>query len=452
MVCEARAIPCNVLYTKRQIRTIYASFQVRRPLGLKNLVATSASGTSGRTEAEMHGHEEEALKYFIKRLEGKGWDNARETLQGDERMASVWKAMASIYGHGVLETKLLDSPWLTEAVQRSRIGTHDAASSSSEVGHVLLKMENEQVTGSFKARGATFKVLHLSGEERRKGLVISSTGNHALAVMNALKSVLKSNPGETIPLDVYLPQTTHSRKLAKIERLGEGLGAKIHLIGEDCVEAEQLARQKSIEEGKTYISPYNDNDVIAGQGTIALEILMQRSPDELDCVFVPVGGGGLISGIAHVMKTIAPHVKVIGCQAENSDVMRQSVIANKVVCIPWIETLAEGAAGGIEVDSITLDDCSNFVDHWVTVSEAEIASAMVGIHGHHSTQIEGAAAVTIASMIKMAPALVGKNAVGIICGGNVSSESLDVAYDIVRGVKDEKVRPPERFEGKASAF
>eukprot|EP00889_Picochlorum_renovo_P002927 jgi/Picre1/29957/NNA_005334.t2 len=249
--------------------------------------------------------------------------------------------MESIYGLGIIETALMPSPWLQEAVARA--GSDDVGART----RVFLKMENTQKTGSFKARGAAFKVLSLTPEERKNGVVISSTGNHALAVLNAIKEIRKMT-GEHIPVEMYLPETISSRKLSKIEREAEACGGHITLLGQDCVESEIAARRAAEEAGKVYISPYNDVDVVAGQGTIAIEILM--ATDKLDVVFVPVGGGGLISGVASALKA----------------------------------------------------------------------------------QIEGAAAVTIASIIKMAPSLAGKHVVAVICGGNVGGDMLDVPTNCQR--------------------
>eukprot|EP00890_Picochlorum_soloecismus_P005471 jgi/Picsp_1/5925/NSC_03282-R1_threonine ammonia- catabolic len=406
----------------------------------------------------------EAIKYFVKRLESRGWDRAREwvpeslgreAMEGADsgRMQDVWRAMDVVYGLGVRETPLLKSPWLQEAVPRgvSRSGEHSKVAGET-AGSVLLKMESEQVTGSFKARGAAFKIMSLSQKEKEHGVLVSSTGNHALAVLHAV-AALKKAAGEQVALEMYLPETIASRKLSKIEREASKCGACVHLVGKDCVEAEVAAREAAERTGRVYISPYNDTTVIAGQGTIAMEILMERSPGEIDAVFVPVGGGGLIAGIGTVLKAISPGVKVFGCQPEKSDAMRRSIEAGAVVSIPWHETLSEGTAGGLEDHAVTLEECKAVVDHWVTVSEEEIAAAMVGVHGHHATQIEGAAAVGVAGLMKCAPQVAGKHSIVIICGGNVSSETLDKAYDIVRGgysgKPDESDGP---LRGEAASF
>lgn len=386
---------------------------------------------------------EETGKFFLKRLESRGWEDVREQLLStkEEQFEEVWKAMNVVYGLGILETPLKPSPWLRDTVSRQ-----------IQDGSVRLKLENLQVTGSFKSRGAAYKISSLTENEWQRGLVTSSTGNHALAVLHACDSIGRA--GQSVNIEIYLPRTTAPRKLSKIQRMAEKCNGKIILHGEDCIEAERKARQIAEARGQIYISPYNDLGVIAGQGTIGIEILMESSAEDLDYVFVPVGGGGLISGIASVLKAFHPKVKIIGCQPEASDVMRRSIEEGSVVSLPWCDTLSEGTAGGIEMDSITLDKCSNLVDDWVTVTEDEIAAAMVGMHGHHGVQIEGASAVAVAALVKYAPVVKGKHSVVIICGGNVSSESLDKAYDKVRGTFLEKkdVNSRNMKKGEAAAF
>ena len=404
---------------------------------------------SSLSDTAVNGKEEEVKKYFVKRLEAKGWGDSVRQSQQDADIGLVWDAMARVYGLGIVETKLMPCPWLVEAIDMFEEFEQQKATK------VWLKMENSQVTGSFKARGAAYKVRKLLEEGQLKnGIVISSTGNHAMAVLHACCALSHSSGGH-VPLEMYVPETINTRKLSKIERMAKECGAKIVLHGDDCVEAERLARSVAERKGSVYISPYNDIDVISGQGTIAMEILMERSPDELDAIFVPVGGGGLISGIARVIKTLAPHVRVIGCQPELSDVMRQSVDEGAIVSIPWMKTLAEGVSGGIEEGAITLGPCMNLVDDWVSVSEEQIAHAMVSMHGHHGQQIEGAAAVALASILKMGPELMGKRVVAIVCGGNVAGADLDAAYDIVRGLGRGDVSIQQHFRdigGKASAF
>lgn len=428
----------------------------REPMSTTTVMSKSQSDTN---------QAEEAIRYFVKRMEGKGWGDAVRKSVHDGDFSRFWNAMAGIYGLGVVETKLLACPWLVEAIdmfeKKSPVGEvspHGRGDTRQQATRVWLKMENSQVTGSFKARGAAYKVLKLLSEDGVRHIVVSSTGNHAVAVMHACLALAQSSQESAhVSLDIYVPETIHSRKLAKMEKMAKECNANIVLHGEDCVDAERLARHVAEQTGATYISPYNDLDVISGQGTIAMEILMEKSPEEVDAIFVPVGGGGLISGIAQVMKALAPRVKIVGCQPERSDVMRQSVDEGKIVTIPWLKTLAEGISGGIEDDAVTLSACRDLVDEWVTVTEEEIAAAMVGMHGHHGQQIEGAAAVAIASIMKSKESLMGKHVIGIVCGGNVDAADLDTAYDIVRGIRtgggeELQKRTVRGGEGKASAF
>ena len=286
------------------------------------------------------------------------------------------------------------------------------------------------MTGSFKARGAAHKLLSLTPEQLQKGIITCSTGNHASAVLHAVTALQKASSGRTVDLDVYIPSTVTPQKVAKLESAAEKCGARIIVVGQDCVEAEIAARAAATAAGKTYISPYNDYAVAGGQGTLAVELLFSLPPTKLDVVFVPVGGGGLIAGVAALLKhMVGPSVTIIGCQPERSDVMR-SVEAGSVVELPWEETLSDATAGGIEEDSLTLAACTEFVDEWVTVTETEIASALVKAHGE-GLVIEGSAGVAVASYLKLAERMKGKDAVVVVCGGNVAVDVLDKAYEIV---------------------
>ena len=406
----------------------------------------------------------EVLSYFVRRMERAGWDSAaiREsivsTAAGD--VTDVWMAMRRVYGLGVKETALMESPWLENALENGMedwtgsmtiesIGSLDERDLSGgtlrkqHAPRVFLKMESTQPTGAFKVRGACNALAKRLTEAPGTRFTISSTGNHALACVHALKAIAAAGNGEAgapdeSMLDIYLPGSVSKRKLAKIERqaalVGPGAVNVFVLDGvADCVEAEMHARREAEAAGRYYVSPYNDDAVIAGQGTLAMELLMELGPSQLDYVFVPVGGGGLISGIARVLKALAPHVRIVGCQAAACPVMARSVDEGSIVeCVDWNETLAEGLAGGIESDSRTFEACKTLVDAWVTVSEKEIAEAMVGMHGHHGAQIEGAAAVTLAAIVKMGSQMRDKTVVGVVCGGNLDSRDLERAYDLVR--------------------
>lgn len=433
----------------------------------------------------LHG-EEEVLNYFVRRLEGRGWDSQtiRESVvsTAPNNITDVWQAMRQIYGLGVKETGLMESPWLenvifsgvwddwTSSTLIESVGSLDERDLSGgtlrrqHAPRVWLKMENTQPTGSFKVRGACNAMLAARKKALAEGnaeprFTISSTGNHALACIHALGAMKRQHSDaqgddQESMLDVYLPSSVSRRKLAKIEHLASQVGCKMSIFVldgvEDCVEAEIRARQEAEAAGRVYISPYNDEAVIAGQGTISLELLMELPPEHLDMVFVPVGGGGLISGVARVLKTLAPHVHIVGCQAAACAVMAASVDEGSIVrCTEWNSTLAEGLAGSIESDSCTFEACKTYVDSWVTVSEKEIAEALVGMHGHHGQPVEGSAAVALAAIVKMGASLRDKGVVGVVCGGNLDSKDLDRAYDIVRG-RDSR---DEDFGGsRASAF
>ena len=200
------------------------------------------------------------------------------------------------------------------------------------------------------------------------------------------------------------------------------MGAEVRYFGQDCVEAESHARQYASENQMTYISPYNDLQVAAGQGTIGVEL--SRQLEKIDAVFVSLGGGGLISGIAGYLKSINPEVQVIGCSLENSQVMIQSVKAGKILDLLSLPTLSDGTAGGLEAGAITFELCQALVDDYMTVTEDEIKESLQLFMQTHHMMIEGAAGVAIASFLKMKEQYKGKNAVIIICGANISLETL----------------------------
>jgi threonine dehydratase len=376
--------------------------------------------------------QEEIKKMVYKRLESVGRDARTRPSTSDIHplVTETWKAMEEVYGLGVIETPLRPSPWL-----HAFAGEEEGPTRSG--GSVHLKLESSQVTGSFKARGAAHKLLSIPPDQLR--VTCSSTGNHALGVLHAASALAKA--GRPVDLTIYIPTTVTPQKVAKLQAAAAKCGAKIITIGQDCVESENAARAAAEAEGKIYVSPYNDTAVAGGQGTLALELLMSLPPSKLDAVFVPVGGGGLISGVAALIKSLDPQVKIYGCQPEASDVMRQSVEAGgTVVELKWQETLSDATAGGIEHGALTVDACMKFVDEWITVTEPQIAAAMVGIHGHHGVAIEGAAGVAVASYIKVAKEQMrGKHAVVVVCGGNVAAETLDKAYEHV--AKEKAINP-----------
>lgn len=383
---------------------------------------------------------QETQKWFYKRLEAQGWSNARQLAKQHEPgcqsfVAEAWAAMDEIYGLGVMETPLEASPWL-----------HEYAGGPASGGSVHLKMESLQPTGSFKIRGATHKLFSLSDRVQDsnvgKTILTSSTGNHALAVLHSA-TMLAQATGKHVPVRVYVPNNIAPKKLHKLQKAADTCGAEIVVIpAGDCLEAEIIAREAAARGEGVYISPYNDIQVAGAQGTVGLELLMALPPPKIDVVFVPVGGGGLISGVAAVLKAFDPHgIKIVGCQPQASDVMRRAV--NKTlyndegdsehVLEGEQHSLSDATVGGVEEGSCTLGPCASLVDEWITVTEQEIASAMVGMHGHHGVAIEGSAGVAVAAYIRSASSgkMKGKHAVIISCGSNVDPDTLDMAYRMV---------------------
>ena len=259
---------------------------------------------------------------------------------------------------------------------------------SQESGcRVFLKAEHLQHTGSFKVRGALNKVLSLSAEERGRGVVAASTGNHGAAVAFALEQVGAKGT-------VFVPRKAAAAKVRAIEQLG----AELRHVGEDPLEAELAARRYAAEEGKTYISPYNDERVIAGQGTVGLELAAQL-PDA-DAVFVAVGGGGLVAGIASYLKSLRPSVRIFGCLPSQAPVMAECLKVGRIHEVPSLATLSDGTAGGLEEGAITFPLCKALVDEVILVSEEEIAEALRCFLSAHHQLIEGAAAVAVAAFLK----------------------------------------------------
>ncbi len=282
---------------------------------------------------------------------------------------------------------------------------------------VFFKCENLQHTGSFKARGALSKILALSEKERTRGIVTASTGNHGAAVAYSLNQVGASGI-------VFVPDIASASKVNAIQRLG----AEVQTFGSDSAETEVYARQYALDQGAAYIPPYNDPQVLGGQGTIGLEL--SRQLESVEAVFVSVGGGGLIAGIAGYLKHVFPQVRVFGCSPENSQVMAESVRAGRILDLPSLPTLSDGTAGGVEAGSITFPLCRDLVDEYISVSETEIRTNLQQFMSNQHMLIEGSAAVAIAGFQKAVASkkirdpLMGKNIVILLCGANIGLEQL----------------------------
>jgi threonine dehydratase len=283
--------------------------------------------------------------------------------------------------------------------------------SGSSNARVFLKLENLQETGAFKLRGAAHKLLALPKDQAARGIVAASTGNHAIAVATIGRKL-------GIPVEIFASEHLHPLKRAKIE----SLGARLRTVAGDALLAEQTARQEAGRAGRPYVSPYNDADVIAGQGTVAVEVLDQlreQGIEEADAVFVAVGGGGLIGGIGAHLKETSPRTHVVGCWPVNSPALFECIRAGEVIDVPESPTLSTSTAGGVEEGSITLELCRRVIDRSVLVSEAEILAAARVLWRNEKILIEGAAAVAVAAFLKTAGDYAGKAVVIVICGGNV---------------------------------
>ncbi len=308
--------------------------------------------------------------------------------------AKVARAANRIAPH-IRETPLDDSPFFSELT-----GTN-----------VFLKLENLQHTGSFKLRGAFNKLLSLSPDQRAAGCVAASSGNHGAAVAYAMSKLDTKGV-------IFVPVGTSTTKVEAIKRAG----GEVRFFGTDGLDTEIHAREYAAENGMCYLSPYNDEDVIAGQGTCGVEIAKQLS--QVDAIFIAVGGGGLISGVGSFLKSVNPSMSVVACQPALSPVMTESVKAGEILELPSQPTLSDGTAGGIEADAITFDLCRAVTDDYVVVSEDQIAAAMRQFIDAHHMLPEGAAGVALAGLKLRADDYKGKNVVVVICGGNISRETL----------------------------
>ncbi len=311
-------------------------------------------------------------------------DVMKETLEAETRIRSY-----------IRETPLVPSPSLSHQTEC----------------RVYLKLENWQITRSFKLRGAFSKILATEDEARKKGVATASSGNHGAAVAYAVKTL--GLQGKIVLPEIASP--------AKIDAL-QAYGVDVVLHGEDCIFAERHGRQLAQEESRVYIPPYNDPQTIGGQGTVGLEI--EKQLDAFDTVFVPVGGGGLIAGIAGYLKTRNPDVQIIGCQPENSAVMHASLQAGKILDMESLPTISDGSAGGIEQGSITFDLCKEYVDDFILVSEDEIKESLLHILKNHHILVEGSAVLSVASLIKFKQRFEWKTVVLILSGAKISLEHL----------------------------
>ena len=308
----------------------------------------------------------------------------------------------------------LDSIYKASHVLKEVIRTTDLikAPKINPNAEVYLKTENLQVTGSFKVRGAYYKISTLTPEEREKGVIACSAGNHAQGVaLAATKAGIKSL--------ICLPD---GAPISKVEAT-KGYGADVCLVPGVYDDAYNMALKLRDEKGYTFIHPFDDENVIAGQGTIGLELLEQL-PD-MDAVVVPIGGGGLISGVAFAIKQLNPNIKVYGVQAAGAPSMANSVHDNKIERLEKVSTIADGIAVK-EPGEHTFDYCSRYVDEIVTVTEDEISCAILSLIEQQKLIAEGAGAVSVAAVMFDKVPVKGKKVVCLVSGGNIDVTILNL--------------------------
>lgn len=316
----------------------------------------------------------------------------------------------------------LDKVYRASTVLKEVIRETDmiAAPKINPAAKVYLKTENLQVTGSFKIRGSYFKISQLSDEEKAKGVIACSAGNHAQGVaLAATRNGIKST--------ICLPDGAPISKVEATKRYG----ADVCLVKGVYDDAYKKAIQLRDENGYTFIHPFNDPDVIAGQGTIGLEILDQLS--SVDVVVVPVGGGGLISGVAYTIKQLKPSCKVYGVQAQGAPSMLKSLESDEIETLDGVNTIADGIAVKTPGD-LTYELCQKYVDGVVTVSDDEIALAILTLLEQQKLISEGAGAVPVAAVMNgKIPNIEGKNVCCLVSGGNIDVTILSRVIE--RGLK-----------------
>ena len=306
-------------------------------------------------------------------------------------MEDVYKA-EQVLQNVLRKTELVPSPWF-----------------SQESGnHVFIKPENLQVTGAFKIRGAYYKISRLSHEEKMRGVIASSAGNHAQGVSYAAKLL-------GVDATVVMPATT---PLIKVEAT-KNYGASVVLYGDNYDDAYKKARELEAERDYVFVHPFDDLDVMIGQGTLALEIINELK--QVDKILVPVGGGGLISGVAFAAKMIKPDIKIIGVEPEGASCVTRSLQKNKVITLGKVDTMADGAAVKTP-GNLSFELVKEFVDEVVTVSDFDIIESILLLLDKHKLIVEGAGALALAGLRKLEPT--GENIVCLASGGNIDISTI----------------------------
>jgi threonine dehydratase len=276
-------------------------------------------------------------------------------------------------------------------------------------GEVWLKLDSMQRTSSFKFRGAINKILSLTEEELDRGVVSASTGNFALAVAEAVR--VRGHRAT-----IYVAEDMDGSRLDLLR--SHGLDLVIH--GALAWDAEKEARRVGEEDGKVYVSPYNDPLVVGGQGTCGYEI--SRQLPDVDAGFFACGAGGLLTGSAGWLKSHNPEVRAFGVSPENSPVMYESMRTDEMVEMETYPTLADTCAGGVDLDSITLDLCRRYVDEIVLLTEAEIRASVRLLFEQHRLVVEGSGALAVGGLLKRKELFRGKKVVAVVCGRNIDLE------------------------------
>jgi threonine dehydratase len=276
-------------------------------------------------------------------------------------------------------------------------------------GEVWLKLDSMQRTSSFKFRGALNKILSLTEEELEQGVITASTGNYALAVAEAVR-IRKHRA------TIYVAEDLDSSRL----ELLRAHGLDLVIFGEGALDAEKEARRVAEDEDRIYVSPYNDPIVVGGQGTCGYEI-SEQLPD-LDAAFFACGAGGLLGGSAGWLKSHNPDVEAFGVSPENSPVMYESMRTGKIVEMETFPTLADTCAGGLDLDSITLEPCQRYSEEIILLTETEIEASIRLLFEQHRLVAEGSGALSVGGLLKRKDRLKGKKVVAVICGRNIDLE------------------------------
>jgi len=276
-------------------------------------------------------------------------------------------------------------------------------------GKIYLKLENQQVTHAFKIRGALNKLLNLSRKEKALGIITASAGNHGQAVAYAAKKL-------GLPAKIVVPTNTPHVKVKGIRKYC----ADLVLFGDSYDEAEQHAKDLAKKDDCAYISPYDDKLIIAGHGTTGLEIV--AALPSIEAVVVPVGGGGLISGVSIAVKSIKPNVEVVGVQSEASPVMYESLKAGRIVAHHRAATVAEGLSGGIEEGSLTFEIARKCIDKMLLVKEATIRHAVYLLWTYEKQIVEGSGAAAIAPLLENIDLFRDRTVACVLTGGNIDDE------------------------------